>query len=323
MTGGVILIIEEIGRGSTVDEAMEDGRLKLGLREDDEYEFEIITTPKKKALGLFGGKEAEVKVWVTRPDPKGDKKQKNRPENKKDGKKEIKAKEVSKKETKAKENKEAKAKEKVETVDAETLTEQNRSYKAIVYLKNVLSHLGCENVKMQVAEADDGAIVFLEGEGLGIVIGRRGETLDALQHLASLSARTKAGYYKITLNIGDYRERREDALSSLAKRIAAQVLKNGRGKALEPMNPYERRIIHTTIQEIDGVTSASLGEGENRRVVIVLEGEDVKSVRFDRRRRDDRGRNGRRPRRPAAEKITAPTREPKSDSDVPLYGKIK
>ena len=173
------------------------------------------------------------------------------------------------------------------------------------------------------AEGEDGAAIFLSGDGLGIVIGHRGETLDALQHLVSLAARTKAGYYKITLNIGDYRERREDALVSLAKRIAAGVLKTGRGKALEPMNPYERRIIHTTIQEIEGVTSASLGEGENRRVVIVVEGDDVRNVRFDRRRSGDRGRNGRRPRRAAAPKITTPTREPKSDSDVPLYGKIK
>ena len=309
------MIIEEIGRGSTVDEAKEDAILKLGIGEDEEFEFDIISMPKKKTLGLFGGKDAEVKVWITRPDPKGEKKQKQKADHKKENKKEKNA--PSKKESKKEENKQENA------VPAESLTEENRSYKAVQYLNTVLPLLGCENVEMQVAEGEDGAAIFLSGDGLGIVIGHRGETLDALQHLVSLAARTKAGYYKITLNIGDYRERREDALVSLAKRIAAGVLKTGRGKALEPMNPYERRIIHTTIQEIEGVTSASLGEGENRRVVIVVEGDDVRNVRFDRRRSGARGRNGRRPRRAAAPKITTPTREPKSDSDVPLYGKIK
>ena len=311
------MIIEEIGRGSTLDEAKEDAILKLGISEDEDFEFDIISMPKKKIMGIFGGSDAEVKVWITRPDKPGEKKSKTKKENKKE-----------KKSTKAESKKAAKtekepAKE-INAVDAETLTPDNRSYKAVSYLKNVLPLLGCENLKIKVAENEDSATIFLEGDGLGIVIGRRGETLDAFQHLASLAARTKSGYYKITLNIGDYRERREDALVSLAKRIAAGVLKTGRGKALEPMNPYERRIIHTTIQEIEGVTSASLGEGENRRVVVVLEGEDVKSVHIGRSRNTDRrGRNDRRQRRPAAPKITTPTREPKSDSDVPLYGKIK
>lgn len=314
------MIIEEIGRGSTLDEAKEDAILKLGISEDEDFEFDIISMPKKKIMGIFGGSDAEVKVWITRPDKPGEKKSKPKKENKKENKKE---KNQTKPETKKETKKEIKNEE-INAVDAETLTPDNRSYKAVNYLKTVLPLLGCENLKIKVAEKEDSAVVFLEGDGLGIVIGRRGETLDAFQHLASLAARTKAGYYKITLNIGDYRERREDALVSLAKRIAAGVLKTGRGKALEPMNPYERRIIHTTIQEIEGVTSASLGEGENRRVVVVLEGEDVKSVRFGRRNdRDHRGRNDRRQRRPAAPKITTPTREPKSDSDVPLYGKIK
>lgn len=319
------MIIEEIGRGLTVDEAKENAKMLLGVREDEEFEFDIISMPKKKIMGLFGGSEAEVKVWVNRPDPKGDKKQSKKAEHKKQNKKEPQN--AAKKESKKAENKKRdnrENKKEAAVVDAETLTEESRAFKAIAYLKNVLPLLGCENVTMKVAEYDDSAVVFLEGDGLGIVIGHRGETLDAFQHLVSLAARTKAGYYKITLNIGDYRERREEALSTLAKRIAAQVLKTGRGKALEPMNPYERRIIHTTIQEIEGVTSASLGEGENRRVVVVVEGDDVRNVRFDRRRSShDRGRGGRRPHRAQSEKVTTPAREPKSDSDVPLYGKIK
>ena len=320
------MIIEEIGRGATVEEATEDAKLKLGVRDDEDIQIDVISMPKKKVLGIFGGSGAEVKVSVERALPKGEKREKGR-HDKKDRKEQKENKEQKKEPAREEKKGDNKAKKDppAEAVDAESLTEQNRSFKAIAYLKSVLPLLGCENVTMKVAEGEDSAVIYLEGEGLGIVIGHRGETLDAFQHLASLASRTKAGYYKITLNIGDYRERREDALAALATRMAAQVLKSGRGKALEPMNPYERRIIHTTLQEIEGVTSASVGEGENRRVVITVEGGDVKDVRFDRSRRsgDRDRRGGRRPRRGGGDKITAPSREPKSDSDMPLYGKIK
>lgn len=312
------MIKEEIGYGATVEEAKEDAILKLGIREDDDYDFEIVSLPKKKIMGLFGGSEAEVKVSIECPDLKP-------------AKKAAPKKAEAKKENKKKETPDKKNEEEKNAVAAEELPEGSRALIAVKYLKSVLDNLGCENVSVKVCEHEDSAAFFIEGEGLGIIIGRRGETLDALQHLVSLSARNNQGYYKVTLNIGDYRERREDTLASLAKRVSAQVIKTGKGKALEPMNPYERRIIHTTVQEIEGVTSASVGEGENRRVVIVLEGGDVKDVRIDRRdsrngrgRRYDR-RGGRGNRRPQNSNTvsTSPTRAPKSDSDVPLYGKIK
>lgn len=320
------MIKEEIGHGATVEAATEDAKLKLGVRDDEDIQVDIVSLPKKKVMGLFGGSDAEVKVSVERPDEKPSKK----PEKKKnDGK-------AQKKEPRKDQKKEPAAKapaaEPEKTVPAEELPEGSRAAKAVAYLNSVLPKLGCENVTMKVAERDDGAGIYLEGEGLGIIIGRRGETLDALQHLVSLSARNNQGYYKVTLNIGDYRERREDTLASLAKRVAQQVKKTGRGKALEPMNPYERRIIHTTIQEIEGVTSASVGDGDNRRVVVVLEGENVNDVRIDRRGGRDRDRRGGRgrDRRNGGRRLqnsntvaTAPTRAPKSDSDVPLYGKIK
>lgn len=313
------MIKEEIGRGETVEEAIEDAKLKLGVRDDEDIQFDIISLPKKKVMGIFGGSSAEVKVSIERPDEKGEKKPQGKKQNKKEN--------VEKRKESAKNQQE-------NAVSAEELSKDSRALIAVKYIENVLNKLGCENVSMKIAEREDGATVYLEGEGLGIIIGRRGETLDALQHLASLSARNNQGYYKITLNIGDYRERREDTLISLANRVAAQVLKSGSGKAFEPMNPYERRIIHTAIQEIEGVTSSSVGEGDNRRVIVVLEGGDVNEVRFDRRgnrggRNDRRGRydrrGGRGGRRPQGSSTvqTAPTREPKSDSDVPLYGKIK
>ena len=191
----------------------------------------------------------------------------------------------------------------------------------VEFLKPILKNLGCENVTFKVSERENAALIELEGDGLGAIIGHRGETLDALQFLAGLASNNGGGYYKVSLNIGNYREKREDTLTSLANRIAQQVLKTGKCRTLEPMNPYERRIIHTAVQAIDGVTSASFGEGVNRRVVIGKEGTELKPLRNDRShgRRDDRRRGGRRP----SNKVeVAPNREPKKDSDIPLYGKI-
>ena len=162
--------------------------------------------------------------------------------------------------------------------------------------------------------------LFLDGDDLNIIIGRRGETLGAVQYLCSLAANNGGGHYKISLNIGNYREKREETLINLAKRVSAQALKTGKCRTLEPMNPYERRVIHTAVQSIEGVVSGSFGEGAGRRVVIAPEGVELKPRRDDRRRD---GRNGHsRPSRPKAQVTSAPAREPKRDSDMPLYGKI-
>ena len=112
------------------------------------------------------------------------------------------------------------------------------------------------------------------------------------------------GYYRISLDVGNYREKRERTLTSLANRIAAQVIRSGRSRSLEPMNPYERRIIHTAVQEIEGVTSNSVGEGDRRHVVISPDGTVAK-------KNDNQA-------------TASVSRAPRSDSDsLPLYGKIK
>jgi spoIIIJ-associated protein len=179
--------------------------------------------------------------------------------------------------------------------------------------------LGCENVTVGAAESDGVIYLQLQGEKLGVVIGRRGETLDALQYLTSLAANTGNGYQKVTLNIGNYREKREQTLTSLAKRVSDQVIRTGRSRTLEPMNPYERRIIHTAVQEIEGVVSNSVGEGSGRRVVISPEGGDRRPPR-----RDDRRGGGRRGgSRPQNNIVSDPNRQPKKDApELPLYGRI-
>ena len=311
------MIKEAMGFGDTIDEAREDAALKLGAAEDADVQFEVVTFPKKKTLGLFGGSKAEVRAFVELPDIKP-KKEKKKAEK-------VKANKPAPEKAKNTEAKKADAvKEYGESVDISELPADSRPVKALEFLKPILENLGCENVTFKVAQRENAALIDLQGDGLGAIIGHRGETLDALQFLAGLAANNGGGYYKVSLNIGNYREKREDTLTNLAKRIAEQVLKTGKCRTLEPMNPYERRIIHTAVQGIEGVTSASFDEGINRRVVIGLEGTELKPLRSrDNRRggrRDDRRRRG--GNRPSNKVEVAPNRDPKKDSDIPLYGKI-
>lgn len=313
------MIKEAIGFGNTVDEAKEDAILKLGAKIEEDVQIEIISLPKKKVLGLFGGAQAEVKAYVERPDKPAKKSNKQPKKADNNAKADKKAKHEKAESKKAEQKTEKIEKPEIEAVDQSQIDAASPTGKAIAYLSAILKNLGCENVEIKAAVRENGALIVLDGEGLGVVIGHRGETLDALQHLVSLAANNSGGYFKVTLNIGDYREKREQTLVSLAQRVAEQVKRNSRNRALEPMSAYERRIIHTAVQEIEGVNSASIGEGKNRRVVIFPEGGTPNMPRRDggNRRRNDRGN-----RRPSNTVASAPTREPKRDTDIPLYGKI-
>lgn len=309
------MIKEAIGFGATVDEAKEDAILKLGAKIEEDVQIEIISLPKKKVLGLFGGAQAEVKAYVERPDKPA--KKNNKPAKKAETQSKPEKKEKPQKQEPKKAEPKVEKTE-IEAVDQSLIDAASPTGKAIAYLNAILKNLGCENLNVKAAVRENGAIIIVDGEGLGVVIGHRGETLDALQHLVSLAANNSGGYFKVTLNIGDYREKREETLKGLATRVADQVKRNSRNRALEPMSAYERRIIHTAVQEIEGVCSASIGEGKNRRVVIFPEGGTPNMPRREGgRRRNDRG--GRKPSNTVA---SAPTREPKRDTDIPLYGKI-
>ena len=311
------MIREAIGFGADISEAQEDAREKLGASNDDDVQFEIISQSKKKILGIFGGCKAEVRAYIEVPDPKPQKSKKNTKKAVNEPKKAENKPKTQK--VQAEKNQEAPKKEEINAVDESAIAADSKTGKAIAYIRKILPELGCENISIKAAEKENGAVIILEGEGLGAIIGHRGETLDSLQYLTSLAANNGGGYFKVTLNIGNYREKREQTLISLAKRVSAQVLRNNRSRALEPMNPYERRIIHTAVQDIEGVTSNSVGEGSNRRVVIYPEGGDMRPPR----RNDNRRRNGGRDRKPSQTVSSAPTREPKKDTDnVPLYGKI-
>lgn len=149
------------------------------------------------------------------------------------------------------------------------------------YLRNILDSMGLNEINLILKENNGGAIVTFDGPGMAVLIGHHGETLDALQYLIALTCnRIDGDYYRISLDCGDYRKKREATLESLANRISEKVIKTGRSQFLEAMNPYERRIIHAVVSEITGVTSKSRGDEPNRKVVIMSTVSDKPPVTF-------------------------------------------
>lgn len=276
------MVKEVVTNGVTIDEAIEKGCLQLGVSRDD-VGVEVLEYPKSKTLGLFGGSPAVVKVYI---EVEGEEEEEPAVQEKAEPVKPV-------QETAAK-----KAEEEIvshETVEAEQPAVQpvepaGQAKIAVDYLDSILRKMGMNNVEINVLPSTDGkngAVLELTGDGLGAVIGRRGEVLTALQYLVSLAANNgDDSYFRVSLNIGNYREKRESYLENLAKKTAARALKINKNLALEALNPYERRIIHTAVQKLDGVSSWSVDEGAKRHVVIgpegLAEGEDGLPVNFNR-----------------------------------------
>ena len=313
------MIKEVIYTGKSIEAAVENAAAKLGI-EADELSYQIVKMPKKGFLGI-GGQDAEISVEVEMPDePKKEEKKAEKKPEKKEPKKAP----------------EKKAEKVEEPVKRETRlpTEDEKKQLAAVedYLKNVISALGVEKFEMnfEIVEKDT-IVVDLVGEDLGVVIGRRGETLDALQYLCSLVAnRNGDTYFRVSLGSGDFRKNREETLKALAKKKAAYVLKTHRSASLEPMNPYERRIIHSTITEIEGVHSKSVGSDPNRKVVIFpneRHGDDKGERRNNNRgRRDNRGRGRNDRDRKPSQRVDSKPREGaplQDEATVSLYTKIE
>lgn len=313
---------EVIKSASTIEEAKAAAMLELGLTEDDDFHYEVIKMPTKKILGLFGGSPAEVKVSVEVPDAPA-KKEKAKKEQKSAPKAE---KSTPKKENKPKADKSAEAK----TAEKPDFKPSDAHEETARYIVSVVKGLGLADCKIQAYEAENEVLFELDcGEDYGIVIGRRGETLDAIQYLARMvENKGHQGYRRVSINVGNYREKREAALIALAKKDAARALRTGRSVHLEPMNPYERRIIHTAIQGIEGVTSYSTGVDLDRRVIIAPENapRNPKGDKGDYRRNDRRDRRDRhdRPKREPYVPEIAADREKHSDAaGVSRYGKIE
>lgn len=184
-----------------------------------------------------------------------------------------------------------------EEVEVPINIEENAKVKAAVdYLKDVIEKMGVQDVKFSAVQKGEATIIRLDGEKMGALIGRRGETMESLSYLASLVAnRLEGDYIKLGLDVAGYRDKRESDLTALAQRIGAKVRRTGRSFAMEPMNPYERRIIHSAIGKMEGVRSESKGEGRDRRVVIYSTDPNAVAESANARPRGPRGgrdRNG-------------------------------
>lgn len=327
------MIHEATGTGATIEEAQENARKALNAPESADVRTEILAMPTKKVLGLFGGSPAKARAYYETPDAPAPKEKKSAPA-KAEKKEAVKApaKAEAKKEEAASAP-EVKAEDvKISIADSKSLTA------AADYLKKVLTGMGVAQVETEAYRTKDNEVIIeLDcGEDYGIVIGRRGENLDAIQYLTRLVAnkyKTADEYSRISVNVGNYREKRQNTLRELAKKNADKVLKYGRNVTFEPMNPYERRIIHTTIQEIEGVTSHSVGADAGRRVVITL-AEGAKPTHPSKggynNRRGGKGGYGNRNQRGGrgngrSQTVDAPARAPRTDAGaakVSLYGKI-
>ena len=290
-----------IATGKTIDAAVENALAQLGLTRDD-VTYQVLAMPKSGFLGI-GAVPAKVQVTYEAPDPKPEapkvalssasrskpkakpaapkaesKPEAPKPQPKAEAPKPEKPKaepkpEKPKAEPKPKQPKaekvekapkEAKA-PKTYTAAAEGSVEQ----KIEVFIKGLLENMGSPAVPHAWKENDDTYRVDLTGDGLGFLIGRRGETLDAIQHLANYAVnRSVEGHIRINVDAEDYRLKREDSLRRYARKKAQQVLKARRRTTLEPMNAYERHVIHASLQDMENITTHSTGTEPNRRVVI-------------------------------------------------------
>lgn len=141
---------------------------------------------------------------------------------------------------------------------------------ALDFIQTILSDMGFDPASAALEDSDEeGASITVSGENLGLLIGRHGDVLDSIQYLVSLAAnKGRENYYRINVDIENYRQKRAETLKTLAVRMANKALKYKRSFALEPMNAYERRIIHTELQTMEGITTYSVGNNEERKVVI-------------------------------------------------------
>ena len=290
-----------ITTGKTIDLAIEAALTQLGLERDD-VSVQVLAQAKSGFLG-FGATPAKVQVTYEAPDPVPEapkvalssasrskpksaapvkkpetpkaepKPEAPKPQPKPEAPKAPKA-ERRNDAPKAPKAPKAEKPQKQEAPKAEPKTyapapEGSTEEKIEVFLKGLLEHMGSQAVPHAWKEDEDTYRVELVGDDLGYLIGRRGDTLDAIQHLCNYSVkRDVEGHIRINVDAEAYREKREDSLRRYARKKAQQVLKNRRRITLEPMNAYERHVIHASLQDTENITTHSTGTEPNRRVVI-------------------------------------------------------
>lgn len=254
----------------TLDDAITEALIQLGVT-SDQLDYEVIEKGSAGFLGI-GMKQAVIKarrkvvevpeaeiVEDVKSEPAVMKKKEPKPV-----KKEIAKKETIKKETVKKEP--AKKEADLAKVESQTIEACEK------FIYDVLKAMDMTDVKVTSVVDEEGALsIDMEGSNMGILIGKRGQTLDSLQYLTNRVAnKMQEGYVRVKLDTEDYRRRRKETLENLARNIASKVKRTRRTVSLEPMNPYERRIIHSALQGDPAVSTHSEGEEPYRRVVVTL-----------------------------------------------------
>jgi spoIIIJ-associated protein len=293
------MLKEVIAVGKDVAEAKENARTALGAGPLDDVNFEILHLGSKGIFGIIGVKPAQVKATIEVPDTQ-EKKKFDRPrrENKPGEKNEAKGGEHKKNNKKNKKSsgaknagrQENKAPKTESTVPVETLKMELREVgegedMSYEFVKTLISDIGLDAHALLYSCEDGTRRITIEGSDASVLIGHHGDTLDAIQYLANLASARKnvngeRDKSRVTLDIEGYRAKREETLRALARRMAAKALRNKRSVMLEPMTAYERRIIHSEIQGIEGVSTNSIGSDNHRKIVVYLTDKKPKEI-FD------------------------------------------
>ena len=287
--------------GKDVIEAKENAKIALGVGPLDDVNFEILHAGSKGIFGIIGVKKAQVKAWIELPDVQEKKQKAPRPERKPEveatakteenvnntvqEKPERKKNHNNKKKKKSQQKpqqpqQQKKAEPKAPSIPEEELKMELRQVEAgedmsFDFITTLLSDIGLKAEAKLYAVEDGTRRITIEGEDAAVLIGHHGDTLDALQYLANLACARKNSKgerdkSRVTIDIEGYRRKREETLRALARRMANKAKRNRRSVMLEPMSAYERRIIHSEIQNIEGVSTNSIGSDNNRKIVIFL-----------------------------------------------------
>ena len=298
------MLKEVIATGKDIEIAKENARAALGAGPLDDVNFEIVDLGSRGFLG-FMAKPAKVKATMEAPDAHEPRPRRERPardikatENniaapEADGAKTEGNKGNGKNKKKKNGNKKPQAKAETEKVHSEVIPEPELKMElrevgegedmSFDFIKTVISDIGLNSTASLYACEDGTRRIIIAGEDASTLIGHHGDTLDALQYLANLASARKnvngeRDKSRVTLDIEGYRAKREQTLRALARRMAAKALRNKRSVMLEPMTPYERRIIHSEIQKIEGVSTNSVGSDSNRKIVIFLTDKKPKGI---------------------------------------------
>ena len=280
------MIKEIIASGKDIIEAKENARAALGAGPLDDVQFEIIHAGSKGIFGIIGVKPAQVKAFIEIPDPVERRQRREKPNKEKKQGGEPKKNNNNnnhKQKPKADKPQEPKAKaekEKTVAIPEADLKLEKREVKdgedmSYEFVKTLISDIGLA-AEAELYSCEDGTRrIIISGDDASTLIGHHGDTLDALQYLANLASARKningeRDKSRVTIDIEGYRAKREETLRALARRMAAKALRNRRSVMLEPMSAYERRIIHSEIQGIEGVSTNSVGSDNNRKIVIFL-----------------------------------------------------